>query len=84
MISKILPIVALAAAATAACPLSVEISGATDHVAQVAITNIGSETVTVFKGNTVLSDHPTKDLLVADEGTTRIPHRSSHRQMPYD
>ena len=68
MISNILPIVALAGAAMATCPLSVEIAGATDHVAQVAVTNTGTETLTVFKGNTVLSDHATKDLLVADAG----------------
>ena len=68
MISNILSIVALTGAAIAACPLSVEIAGATDHVAQVAVTNTGNETLTVFKGNTVLSDHATKDLLVADAG----------------
>jgi hypothetical protein len=68
MISNILPIIALAGAAMAACPLSVEIAGATYHVAQVAVTNTGSETLTVFKGNTVLSDHATKDLLVANAG----------------
>jgi len=69
MISNILPIVALAGTAIAvSCPLSVEIVGAVDHVAQVAITNTGSEPLTVFKGNTVLSDHATKDLLVTDAG----------------
>jgi len=68
MISNILPIVALTGAAMAACPLSVGITGATDHVAQVAVTNTGSDTLTVFKGNTVFSDHATKDLLVADAG----------------
>lgn len=68
MISKILPLVALASAASAACPLAVEIAGATDHIAHVAVTNTGSDALTVFKGNTVLSDHATKDLLVADEG----------------
>jgi deuterolysin len=70
MISNILPIVALAGAAMAACPLSIEIAGTVDHIAQVAVTNTGSEAVTVFKGNTVFSDHATKDLLVADAGTT--------------
>lgn len=67
MISKILPVAALAGAAMAAssCPLSVEIAGVTDHVAQVAITNTGAEAVTVFKGNTVLSDHATLDLLAS-------------------
>lgn len=68
MISHILPIVALAGAAMAACPLLVEIAGTTDHIAQVAVTNTGSETLTVFKGNTVFSDHATKDLVVADAG----------------
>jgi len=68
MISNILPIVALAAAAMAACPLSVEIASATDHIAQVTVTNTSNETLTVFKGNTVLSDHATKDLLVTDAG----------------
>jgi deuterolysin len=68
MISNILSIVALAGVAMAACPLSVEITGTTDHVAQVAVTNTGNGTITVFKGNTVLSEHSTKDLLVADAG----------------
>jgi hypothetical protein len=68
MISNILPIVALAGAAMAACPLSVEITGATAHVAQVAVTNTGAEALTVFKGNTVLSPHATKDILVSDAG----------------
>ena len=54
---------------------SSEIAGATDHVAQVAVTNTGSETLTVFKGNTVFSDHATKDLLVADAGAEREAER---------
>lgn len=65
MVSKILPVAALAGAAMAACPLSVEISGTTNHVAQVAITNTGAEPITVFKGNTVLSEHATLDLLAS-------------------
>ncbi len=68
MISNIFSIIALAGAAMAACPLSIEIDGATDHVVQVVVTNTGNETLTVFKGNTVLSDHATKDLLVSDSG----------------
>jgi deuterolysin len=69
MISNILPIVVLAGAAMAVCPFPVEIAGTTGHVAQIAVTNNGNETLTVFKGNTVLlSDHDTKDLLVADAG----------------
>lgn len=68
MISHFLPVVALAGAAMAFCPLAVEISGATDHIAHVAVRNVGNQTVTVFKGNTVLSAHATKDLLVADAG----------------
>lgn len=65
MVSKIFPVAALAGAAVAAssCPLSLKIAGTTDHVAQVAITNTGAEAVTVFKGNTVLSEHATMDLL---------------------
>lgn len=74
MISNILPIVALAGAAMAACPLSVEIAGTTDHVAHVAVTNTGSEAVVVFKGNTVFSEHATKDLLVADAGMSSPNH----------
>ncbi|TGO19524.1 hypothetical protein BPAE_0341g00060 [Botrytis paeoniae] len=67
MISKILPVAALAGAAMAAtsCPLSVEIAGTADHVAQVAITNTGAETLTLFKGNTVLSEHATLDVIAA-------------------
>jgi deuterolysin len=68
MISNILPLVALVGTAIAACPLSVEITGTTAHIAQVAVTNMGSETITVFKGNTVFSPHATKDLVVADAG----------------
>ena len=66
MISNLLPIISLAGAAMTACPLTVEITGATDHVAEVSITNTGSEALTVFKGNTVLHEHATKDLLVTD------------------
>lgn len=69
MISTILPIVALAGVAMAACPLTVEITGTTDHVAEVSITNTGPEALTVFKGNTVLHAHATKDLLVTDTST---------------
>ena len=68
MLSKVLPVVALSGAALAACPLSVKITGATGHIAEVAVTNTGAEAVTVFKGNTVLSDHATKDVLVANTG----------------
>ncbi|TVY28766.1 Neutral protease 2-like protein [Lachnellula hyalina] len=73
MISKVLPVLALAGAAMAVCPLSVEIVGTADHVAQVAVTNNGTETITVFKGNTVLSDHATKDLVVAAADGTTLP-----------
>ncbi|KAF2704145.1 putative neutral protease 2 like protein [Pleomassaria siparia CBS 279.74] len=74
MISSILPIAALAGAAMAtACPLSVKIAGAADHVAEIAVTNTGAEAVTVFKGNTVFSDHATKDLLVTDAAGKALP-----------
>ncbi len=73
MISHVLPLVALASAVSAACPLSVEISDAAAHVAHVVVKNTGSEAVTVFKGNTVLSPHATKDLLVADQSTLGLP-----------
>ncbi|CZT53110.1 related to metalloproteinase penicillolysin [Rhynchosporium secalis] len=63
-----LPALALVGVATAACPFSIEITGAENHVAQVAVTNTGAETVTVFKGNTVFSEHATKDLLVTADG----------------
>lgn len=68
MLSKVLPVAALAGAAMAACPLSVEIAGSTDHTLHVSVTNTGDEAVTVFKGNTVLSEHNTMDIMVADEG----------------
>lgn len=68
MIAKALPFALLAGAASAACPLSVEITDSESHVVNVAVTNTGSETISVFKGNTVFSDHATKDLLVADAG----------------
>lgn len=76
MISNILPVAALAGAAMAACPLSVEITGATGHVAQVAVTNTASEPITVFKGNTVLLGHSTKDLLVSAAGKS-LPFEGS-------
>lgn len=68
MIAKALPFALLAGAASATCPLSVEITDSESHVVNVAVTNTGSETISVFKGNTVFSDHATKDLLVADAG----------------
>ena len=58
-----------ASAASAACPLSISISDTTNQIISVAVTNTGSETIQVFKGNTVFSPHATKDLLVADAGT---------------
>ncbi|KAK3689481.1 hypothetical protein B0T22DRAFT_536384 [Podospora appendiculata] len=73
MISNIVTVAALAGTALASCPLSVEIVGANRHVAQVAVTNTGNETVTVFKGNTVLSEHATKDLIVSDAAGKEIP-----------
>ncbi|KAJ2989870.1 hypothetical protein NUW58_g3244 [Xylaria curta] len=78
MISNILPIAAFAGAAMAACPLSVEITGATDHVAQVAVTNTADEAITVFKGNTVLLDHSTKDLLVTDAAGKVLPFEGAY------
>jgi deuterolysin len=68
MISKVLSVAALAGIAAASCPLSVEISGITGHIVHVVVTNTGNESLTVFKGNTVLSDHPTRDLVVSDVG----------------
>lgn len=68
MAPNTLLVAALAGVAMAACPISVEISGATDHVAHVAVTNTGADTLTIFKGNTVLSDHATKDLVVTSAG----------------
>ncbi|KAI1161011.1 Deuterolysin metalloprotease family-domain-containing protein [Nemania serpens] len=78
MISNILPVAALAGAAMAACPLSVEITGATGHVAHVAVTNTASEAITVFKANTVLLDHATKDLLVSDVSGKDLPFEGSY------
>ncbi len=78
MISNILPVAALAGAAMAACPLSVEITGATAHVAQVAVTNTANEAITVFKGNTVLLDHATKDLAVVDASGKALPFEGSY------
>jgi deuterolysin len=68
MITKAVPVALLVGAASAACPLAVSIAGADNHVVNVQVINFGSETVQVFKGNTVFSDHATKDLLVADAG----------------
>ncbi|KAH8646171.1 hypothetical protein BX600DRAFT_157524 [Xylariales sp. PMI_506] len=71
--TKIILAAALAGTAAAGCPLSVEISGATNHIAHVAVTNTGNEVLTVFKGNTVLNEHPTLDLLVSDEDGKALP-----------
>lgn len=68
MISNIVSVAALAGVAIAGCPLSVEIVGVTNHIATVSVTNTGSDTVTVFKGNTVFSNHSTKNLVVTDAG----------------
>jgi len=68
MVPNILPIAAFAGAAMAACPLSVKISSTTSHIAHVGVKNTGTEAVTVFKGNTVFSEHATKDVLVSDAG----------------
>ncbi|KAH6647407.1 deuterolysin metalloprotease [Truncatella angustata] len=73
MLSKALPVAALAGAAMAACPLSVEIAGTDSHIVQVAVTNTGSEPLTVFKGNTVFSEHATLDLLVDDAEGNALP-----------
>lgn len=62
-----------ASAAIAACPISLDITGTEAHIAQVAVTNTGSEAITIFKGNTVLSEHATKDLIVDDAGMLISP-----------
>lgn len=68
MAPNLLAFVALAGSALAACPLSVAIVDTVDHVAKVAITNSGEDAITVFKGNTVLSDHDTLDVVAAKSG----------------
>ncbi|KAF6825545.1 deuterolysin metalloprotease [Colletotrichum musicola] len=73
MVARALPVALLAGAASAACPLSVEITSSNNHVVDVAVTNTGSETLSVFKGNTVFSDHATKDLLVTDAEGNALP-----------
>ncbi|KAF2437487.1 deuterolysin metalloprotease [Karstenula rhodostoma CBS 690.94] len=73
MLTKTLPVALLAGAASAACPLSVSIADADHHVVNVQVTNTGSETLQVFKGNTVFSAHATKDLLVADAAGNALP-----------
>ncbi|KAJ8113039.1 hypothetical protein OPT61_g4739 [Boeremia exigua] len=73
MLKNALPVVLLASAASAACPLSVSITDSTNHVVNVQVTNTGSETLQVFKGNTVFSAHATKDLLVSDAAGNALP-----------
>ncbi|KAJ0344451.1 hypothetical protein COL154_007845 [Colletotrichum chrysophilum] len=73
MVAKALSVALLAGAASATCPLSVQISNSDAHVVSVAVTNTGSETLQVFKGNTVFSDHATKDLLVTDAEGNALP-----------
>ena len=68
MVAKGLPVALLAGAASATCPLSIKIADAQNHVVNVAVTNTGNEAVSVFKGNTVFSEHATKGLLVTDAG----------------
>jgi deuterolysin len=77
MISTFLPIAAFAGLVAASCPLSVEISGTAAHVANVSITNTADEAITVFKGNTVLSEHATKDLVVFDSSMSNPSYRSN-------
>lgn len=80
MLTKTFPVILLAGAASAACPLSISIADSSNHVVNVQVTNTGSETLQVFKGNTVFSAHGTKDLLVADAGahTPNYIHLSWH------
>ncbi|KAL0936307.1 deuterolysin metalloprotease [Colletotrichum truncatum] len=73
MVAKALSVALLAGAASATCPLSVEITDSNNHVVNVAVTNTGNETLSVFKGNTVFSDHATKDLLVTDAEGNALP-----------
>ncbi|KAK9773115.1 putative Deuterolysin metalloprotease [Seiridium cardinale] len=73
MLSNALPVALFAGAAMAACPLAVDIAGADDHVVHVSVTNNGDEAVTFFKGNTVLSEHSTLDLLVDDAEGNSLP-----------
>ncbi|OHF04141.1 deuterolysin metalloprotease [Colletotrichum orchidophilum] len=73
MVAKALSVALLAGAASATCPLSIEITNSENHVVNVAVTNTGSEAVSVFKGNTVFSDHATQDLLVTDAEGKALP-----------
>ncbi|TEA17094.1 Neutral protease 2-like protein [Colletotrichum sidae] len=73
MVAKSLPVALLVGAASATCPLSVDITNSDSHVVNVAVTNTGNETVSVFKGNTVFSNHATKDLLVTDAEGKALP-----------
>lgn len=75
---NMLAVAALASTAMAACPLSVAIVDTVDHVATVAITNTGSEAVTVFKGNTVLSNHDTQDVFATAKGKSLSHARALH------
>lgn len=74
MAPKMLALVGFAASAMAACPLSVSIVDTVDHTATVAVTNSGEEAITVFKGNTVLSNHDTLDVVAAKPGTNSLAH----------
>lgn len=65
---------AFAGAAMAACPISVAITGATDHTVDTTVTNTGSETITIFTGNTVLAPENTLDVVVADACMTFSKH----------
>ncbi|TDZ39013.1 Neutral protease 2-like protein [Colletotrichum trifolii] len=73
MVAKSLPVALLVGAASATCPLSVDITNSDSHVVNVAVTNTGNETLSVFKGNTVFSNHATRDLLVTDAEGKALP-----------
>ncbi|KAH8689145.1 hypothetical protein BGW36DRAFT_421045 [Talaromyces proteolyticus] len=59
--------------AAADCPLSIAVLDTADHVAYITVTNTGSEPVTVFTGNTVLSEHQTRDVIVHDGSGDDLP-----------
>ncbi|KAI1434410.1 Deuterolysin metalloprotease family-domain-containing protein [Xylaria sp. CBS 124048] len=80
MVPKIVSAAALAGAAMATCPLSVQITSTAGHVAQVGVTNTAEDAVTVFKGNTVLLDHPTMDLQVSDVLGRALPFKGAFVQ----
>ena len=57
------------AVAGSPCPLSVAVANGKDNSIDVTVSNTGKETITVYKGNTVLSGDDTQNTEITQECT---------------